>query len=72
MKNTNTNKLFLGLFLASSVYGSSYEYPQLYKDTKVMAMGELLLLLVVKHHHYFTTLQDYQIFQKVMVGKLIF
>ena len=39
MKNTNKKNIFLSLLLASSLYGSTYEYPQLYKDTKVMGMG---------------------------------
>ena len=39
MKNINTKSILLSLALSSSLFGSTYEYPQLYKDTKIMGMG---------------------------------
>jgi hypothetical protein len=39
MKNINTKSILLSLAIGSSLFASSYEYPQLYKDTKIMGMG---------------------------------
>jgi len=39
MKIINKKSLLLSLVFGSSLLASSYEYPQLYKDTKIMGMG---------------------------------
>ncbi len=39
MKNINTKSILLSLAIGSSLFASTYEYPQLYKDTKIMGMG---------------------------------
>jgi len=39
MKIINKKSLILSLALGTSVFASSYEYPQIYKDTKIMGMG---------------------------------
>ena len=39
MKIINKKSIILSLALSSTLFASSYEYPQLYKDTKIMGMG---------------------------------
>ena len=39
MKIINNKSILLSLALSSSLFASTYEYPQLYKDTKIMGMG---------------------------------
>jgi hypothetical protein len=41
MKNINIKTLILAttLFLTSNAFASTFEYPQLYKDTRIMGMG---------------------------------
>ena len=39
MKFLNKKTILLSLVLSSSLLASTYEYPQIYKDTKIMGMG---------------------------------
>ena len=39
MKILNKKSLALSLALSTSLFASTYEYPQLYKDTRIMGMG---------------------------------
>jgi len=39
MKIINKKSLALSLALSTSLFASTYEYPQLYKDTRIMGMG---------------------------------
>jgi len=39
MKLFNKKTLLIGFLLSTSLFASTYEYPQVYKDTKIMGMG---------------------------------